>query len=195
MGGMAAFIPSRRDPAVNERALAKVREDKLREAGDGFDGSWVAHPDLVPICREVFDTVLGERPNQLDRLREDVTPDARALIDLHGVGGAVTTAGLRTNISVGVRYLESWLGGNGAAAIDNLMEDAATAEISRSQIWQWVHGGVRLSDTGELVTPELARAILDELDFAGTARDLFEQVALADDFVPFLTLPAYELID
>jgi malate synthase len=195
MGGMAAFIPSRRDPAVNERALAKVREDKLREAGDGFDGSWVAHPDLVPTCREVFHTVLGERPNQLDRLREDVTPDARALIDLHGVGGAVTSAGLRTNISVGVRYLESWLGGNGAAAIDNLMEDAATAEISRSQIWQWVHGGVRLSDTDELVTPELARAILDELDFAGTARDLFEQVALADDFVPFLTLPAYELID
>jgi malate synthase len=195
MGGMAAFIPSRRDPAVNERALTKVREDKLREAGDGFDGSWVAHPDLVPICQEVFDTVLGERPNQLDRLREDVTPDAHALIDLHGVGGAVTSGGLRTNISVGVRYLESWLGGNGAAAIDNLMEDAATAEISRAQVWQWVHGGVRLSDTGERVTPELVRAILDELGFAGAARELFEQVALADDFATFLTLPAYELID
>jgi malate synthase len=195
MGGMAAFIPSRRDPEVNERALTKVREDKQREAGDGFDGSWVAHPDLVPICAEVFDGVLGDRPNQLDRLRADVTPDATALIDLHGVGGSVTSIGLRTNISVGVRYLQSWLAGNGAAAIDNLMEDAATAEISRSQIWQWVHGGVKLSDTGETVTPEFVRAILDELAFAGQARDLFERVALADDFATFLTLPAYELID
>jgi malate synthase len=195
MGGMAAFIPSRRDPQVNERALAKVREDKLREAGDGFDGSWVAHPDLVPICQEVFDGVLGERPNQLDRLREDVTPDAPALIDLSGVGGAVTAAGLRTNVSVGVRYLQSWLAGNGAAAIDNLMEDAATAEISRSQVWQWTHAGTRLADTGKLVTAERVRSLLDELGFDGTARDLFEQVALADDFATFLTLPAYELID
>jgi malate synthase len=195
MGGMAAFIPSRRDPEVNERALAKVREDKLREAGDGFDGSWVAHPDLVPVCQEVFDAVLGDRPNQVGKRREDVTPDAPALIDLHGVGGSVTGAGLRTNISVGVRYLQSWLAGNGAAAIDNLMEDAATAEISRSQIWQWVHGNVKLSDTGETVTAELVRAILDELAFTGDARDLFERVALADDFAPFLTLPAYELID
>ncbi|HEY3717201.1 MAG TPA: malate synthase A [Jatrophihabitantaceae bacterium] len=195
MGGMAAFIPSRRDPDVNERALAKVRDDKLREAGDGFDGSWVAHPDLVPVCAQVFDDVLGARPNQLDRLREDVTPDAKALIDLHGVGGAVTGRGLRANISVGVRYLQSWLDGIGAAAIDNLMEDAATAEISRSQVWQWVHGGVQLADTGDTVTAELVRAVLDELGFTGTARDLFEQVALADDFATFLTLPAYELID
>jgi malate synthase len=195
MGGMAAFIPSRRDPEVNERALAKVREDKQREAGDGFDGSWVAHPDLVPVCAEVFDGVLGDRPNQLDKLRDDVTPDAPALINLSGVGGAVTGLGLRTNISVGVRYLQSWLAGNGAAAIDNLMEDAATAEISRSQIWQWVHGNVKLADTGVTVTPELVRAILDELDFAGEARDLFERIALADDFAPFLTLPAYDLID
>ena len=194
MGGMAAFIPSRRDPEVNERAFAKVRDDKQREAADGFDGSWVAHPDLVPVCAEVFDGVLGERPNQLERLREDVTPNAAALTDLHGVGGAVTSAGLRTNISVGVRYLDAWLGGNGAAAIDNLMEDAATAEISRSQIWQWVHTGVRL-DTGEVVTADLVRAILDELDFGGDARTLFEQVALADEFATFLTLPAYELID
>ncbi|HEY3631253.1 MAG TPA: malate synthase A [Jatrophihabitantaceae bacterium] len=195
MGGMAAFIPSRRDPEVNERALAKVREDKQREAGDGFDGSWVAHPDLVPICAEVFDGVLGDRPNQLAKLRDDVTADAPALIDLHGVGGAVTSLGLRANISVGVRYVQSWLAGNGAAAIDNLMEDAATAEISRSQIWQWVHGNVKLADTDETVTAELVRAILDELDFAGPARALFEQVALADDFATFLTLPAYELID
>jgi malate synthase len=195
MGGMAAFIPSRRDPEVNQRALAKVREDKLREAGDGFDGSWVAHPDLVPICQEVFDGVLGERPNQVDRLREDVTPNAAALVDLSGVGGAVTAAGLRTDVSVGVRYLESWLAGNGAAAIDNLMEDAATAEISRSQVWQWSHAGVRLADTGERVTAELVRSLLDELGFDGPARDLFEQVALADEFATFLTLPAYELID
>jgi malate synthase len=195
MGGMAAFIPSRRDPEVNDRALAKVREDKQREAGDGFDGSWVAHPDLVPICAEVFDGVLGERPNQLDKQRPDVTPDAKALIDLAGVGGAVTSVGLRANVSVGVRYLQSWLAGNGAAAIDNLMEDAATAEISRSQIWQWVHGGDKLTDTSDTVTAELVRAILDELGFAGPARDVFEQVALADDFAPFLTLPAYDLID
>ncbi len=122
-------------------------------------------------------------------------PDAAALIDLRGVGGAVTRAGLRANISVGVRYLEAWLGGNGAAAIDNLMEDAATAEISRSQVWQWVHGSVRLADTGEVVTADLVRAILDDLGFAGDARTLFEQVALADDFATFLTLPAYDLID
>ena len=195
MGGMAAFIPSRRDPEVNERAFAKVRDDKQREAADGFDGSWVAHPDLVPVCAEVFDEVLGSGPNQLDRLREDVVPDAAALIDLHGVGGAVTRAGLRANISVGVRYLEAWLGGNGAAALDNLMEDAATAEISRSQVWQWVHGGVRLADTDEVVTADLVRAILDDLGFTGDARTLFEQVALADDFATFLTLPAYDLID
>jgi malate synthase len=195
MGGMAAFIPSRRDADVNERAFAKVREDKHREAGDGFDGSWVAHPDLVPLCAEEFDAVLGDRPNQLDRLRDDVKPDAAALIDLRGVGGGVTSLGLRANISVGVRYLEAWLGGNGAAAIDNLMEDAATAEIARSQVWQWVHGGVRLADTGDAITPGVVRAILDEVGFTGRARDLFEQVALADDFAPFLTLPAYELID
>jgi malate synthase len=143
----------------------------------------------------VFDGVLGGRPNQVDRLREDVTPNAAALVDLSGVGGAVTAAGLRTDVSVGVRYLESWLAGNGAAAIDNLMEDAATAEISRSQVWQWTHAGVRLADTGELVTAELVRSLLDELGFDGPARDLFEQVALADEFATFLTLPAYELID
>jgi malate synthase len=149
----------------------------------------------VPVCQEVFDAALGDRPNQIGRLREDVTPDAAGLIDLSGVGGAVTSAGLHTNVSVGVRYLDAWLGGNGAAAIDNLMEDAATAEISRSQIWQWVNAAVKLADTGDVVTADLVRAALDELGFAGPARTLFEQVALADDFATFLTLPAYELID
>jgi malate synthase len=199
IGGMAAFIPSRRDPEVNERAFAKVREDKQREAAAGYDGSWVAHPGMVDLCAEVFDATLGERPNQLERRRDDVTPDAAKLIDLHGVDGAVTSAGLRSNVSVGLRYLASWLGGNGAAGIDNLMEDAATAEISRSQIWQWVHNGVTLSDTGETVTADLVRGLLAEIELEGTegdeARTLFERVALDDDFAPFLTVPAYELID
>jgi malate synthase len=209
IGGMAAFIPSRRDPEVNEVALGKVREDKLRESGDGFDGSWVAHPDLVPICTEIFDGVLGDRPNQLDRRRDDVSVGAAQLLDVASVPGAPTAAGLRTNIDVGLRYLEAWLGGNGAVAIHNLMEDAATAEISRSQIWQWVHNGVVLDD-GQEVTPKLARAVADDVLASirdeigeqayasarfGDARALFEQVALADEFVDFLTLPAYELID
>jgi malate synthase len=199
IGGMAAFIPSKRDPEVNERAFAKVREDKQREAGDGYDGSWVAHPGMVDLCAEVFDATLGERPNQLDRLRDDVVPDGAALIDLHGVDGSVTSEGLRANVSVGLRYLAAWLSGNGAAAIDNLMEDAATAEISRSQIWQWVHEGVTLADTGETVTAELVRTMLADIELEGpdadTARTLFERVALDDDFATFLTLPAYELID
>ncbi|HKT02640.1 MAG TPA: malate synthase A [Rugosimonospora sp.] len=207
MGGMAAFIPSRRDPEVNAVALAKVREDKEREAADGFDGSWVAHPDLVPVCREVFDKVLGDRPNQLDRLRGDVSVTADQLLDVAATPGAVTEAGLRGNISVALQYLASWLAGNGAAAINNLMEDAATAEISRSQVWQWIHNGVRL-DSGAAVTGELVRRIEDEelarirdsrTDLAperlDQARELFERVALADEFVDFLTLPAYELID
>ncbi|MCW2494156.1 malate synthase A [Jatrophihabitans sp.] len=199
MGGMAAFIPSRRDAAVNERALAKVREDKTREATDGFDGSWVAHPDLVPVCQEIFDATLGERPNQLDRLRDDVVPDAAALIDLSGVPGGRTATGLHANVSVGLRYLVAWLSGNGAAAIDNLMEDAATAEISRSQVWQWVQGGVRLDDTGELVTAELVQGLIAaeplEGEWAETARRLFARVALDADFADFLTVPAYAEID
>jgi malate synthase len=199
MGGMAAFIPSRRDPAVNAVALANVREDKEREARDGFDGSWVAHPDLVPVCQEVFDRVLGDRPNQLDRRRDDVQVSVEQLLDVASTPGNVTVAGLRGNVSVAVRYLASWLGGNGAAAIDNLMEDAATAEISRSQIWQWIHNGTTL-DSGEAVSPGLVRRILDEeMERLGPeyaqARVLFEQVAIADDFEEFLTLPAYELID
>jgi malate synthase len=191
MGGMAAFIPSRRDPEVNKTALEKVREDKVREAGDGFDGTWVAHPDLVPVATEVFDGVLGDKPNQVERQRDDVDVRASNLLDLNIEGGEITDDGLRTNVSVGVRYLESWLRGVGAAAIDNLMEDAATAEISRSQIWQWVHHG--------RVTPERVRAVLDEeLSEGGRyadARELFEEVALADEFVEFLTLPAYDHID
>ncbi len=191
MGGMAAFIPSRRDPEVNELALAKVREDKVREAADGFDGTWVAHPDLVPVATEVFDSVLGERPNQLDRQRDEVTVSASELLDLRVAGGAVTEEGLRQNVSVGIRYIESWLRGVGAAAIDNLMEDAATAEISRSQVWQWVHAG--------RFTPEQVRAVIaGETPEGGRfaeAREIFERVALGDDFVEFLTLPAYEYID
>ena len=201
IGGMAAAIPSRRDAKANERALAKVREDKTREAGDGFDGSWVAHPDLVATCREVFDGVLGDRPNQLDRQRDDVSVTPEQLLDVAGVPGARTMAGLRANVEIAIRYLAAWLGGNGAVGIHGLMEDAATAEISRSQVWQWVHNAVEL-DTGETVTEELVRRVvaeevagIGELDRLDDARRLFEQVALADEFPDFLTLPAYELID
>ena len=205
MGGMAAFIPSRRDPEVNEVAMAKVREDKTRESADGFDGSWVAHPDLVPLCREVFDAALGDRPNQLARQRDDVSVSAGDLLAVSKTPGTITEAGLRNNISVGLQYLSSWLGGNGAVAIFNLMEDAATAEISRSQVWQWIHNSVRLDD-GPLVTRELAERIIAEesasiREAAGAAFDaprfeqaagLFSAVALADDYTEFLTLPAYE---
>ena len=204
MGGMAAFIPNRRDREVTEQALAKVRADKSREAADGFDGSWVAHPDLVPVCREEFDAVLGARPNQLDVPRADVDVRAEQLLDVAATEGAVTAAGLRGAVDVGVRYLVSWLGGNGAAAIHNLMEDAATAEISRSQVWQWVHNGVVLDD-GERVTADLVRAVLAEVraELTGqvdaahlaTACELFDQVALAEDFADFLTVPAYQRID
>ncbi|MFT7839952.1 malate synthase A [Saccharothrix sp. BKS2] len=199
IGGMAAFIPNRRDPEVTGNALAKVRADKTREAGDGFDGSWVAHPDLVPVCREIFDGVLGERPNQLDVLRPEVSVTAGQLLDFASTGGAATRAGLESAVDVGVRYLMSWLGGNGAAAIHNLMEDAATAEISRSQLWQWVHNDVVLDD-GTPVTADLVREVLAgvreklEGDHLDPAVELFEQVALADEFVDFLTLPAYERI-
>ncbi|MDQ3493101.1 MAG: malate synthase A, partial [Chloroflexota bacterium] len=208
MGGMAAFIPNRRDPEVTERALAKVRADKEREATDGFDGSWVAHPDLVPVCQEVFDRVLGDRPNQLDRLREDVPADGAGLLAVSETPGEVTEEGLRSNVSVAIRYLAAWLGGNGAVAINDMMEDAATAEISRSQVWQWAHGSVPLVGGG-VVTPELVRSIvadetasieaeLGKEAFAQgryrEARALFEQVALEEPFIEFLTLPAYELI-
>jgi malate synthase len=209
MGGMAAFIPSRRDPEVNEVALAKVREDKEREAADGFDGSWVAHPDLVPVCQEIFDRVLGDKPNQLGKLRDDVSVQAGQLLDVASLGAVVTEAGLRSNVSVGLQYLEAWLRGNGAVGINNLMEDAATAEISRSQIWQWIHNQVRMDDGVEITSDLVARiedeelvkireAIGDEAWAASRfddARKLFERVALADDFADFLTTAAYDSID
>jgi malate synthase len=200
IGGMAAFIPSRRDPEVNETALAKVREDKTREAGDGFDGSWVAHPDLVPVCREVFDGVLGAAPNQLGRTREEVAVTAEQLLDVKHTPGQRTEAGLRNGVSVGIQYLESWLRGTGAVAIFNLMEDAATAEIARSQVWQWLHNGVILDDSGTRVTRELVDTVTaEEVAKLGgepgrydEARALFMEVAVADEFADFLTLPAYE---
>ena len=189
MGGMAAFIPSRRDPEVNAVALARVREDKEREASQGFDGTWVAHPDLVPVAQEAFDAVLGARPNQIDRLRDDVNVTADDLLAVSSTPGEITPAGLRNNVSVGIRYLHAWLEGAGAVAIDNLMEDAATAEISRSQIWQWLHHGkVSLDD--------VQRVIAEEADHLGPgydrARALFDAVATQGEYVEFLTLPAYE---
>jgi malate synthase len=183
---MAAFIPSRKDPEVNGIALAKVREDKEREAGQGFDGTWVAHPDLVPVATECLDAVLGERPNQLDRQRDDVVPDEAALLSVPETPGEVTDQGLRTNVSVGIRYLDAWLQGVGAAAIDNLMEDAATAEISRSQVWQWVRAG--------RFTPERVRQEAARVEAGEEAKELFLSLALADELVEFLTLPAYTLL-
>jgi len=206
MGGMAAFIPTRRDPEVNARALAQVRADKEREAGDGFDGSWVAHPDLVPICAEVFSTALGARSNQLNRQRPEVHVTREQLLAFSDTPGGTTEAGLRTNVSVALQYLAAWLGGSGAVAINNLMEDAATAEICRSQIWQWVHYGIQL-DTGAVVTVGLVEQVLDQelatLSAAAPerkeeleqARELFAEVALAPDFADFLTGPGYALID
>ena len=208
MGGMAAFIPSRRDAEVNERAFAKVREDKNREAQAGFDGSWVAHPDLVPLCAEIFDGVLGDAPNQIGRQRDDVTVTADDLLAVSQTPGQRTEQGLRDNISIGIQYLEAWLGGNGAAAINNLMEDAATAEISRSQVWQWTFNGVTL-DSGETVTPQLVERLVDE-EFSAlrekvgeqawgnghwdTSRRLFVESALSETFPDFLTLPAYQAV-
>jgi malate synthase len=190
IGGMAAFIPSRRDAEVNEIALARVHEDKAREAGDGFDGSWVAHPDLVPVALEEFDAVLGERPNQLDRLRDDVTTTAADLLNVAATPGEITETGVRANVSVGIRYIAAWLQGVGAAAIDNLMEDAATAEISRSQIWQWIrHGHVERADVERIILEVMAE-LPDERVYRD-AREVFEKVALSEDFVEFLTLTAY----
>ncbi|APF40730.1 malate synthase A [Neomicrococcus aestuarii] len=199
IGGMAAFIPNRRDAEVNTNALEKVRADKSREANDGFDGSWVAHPDLVPVAMEVFDAVLGEKPNQIERLREDVVPNDAALIDLSGTGGSITEAGVRLNIEVAIRYIESWLRGNGAVAIHNLMEDAATAEISRSQVWQWIHQAAKTEDGQTITRVRVEGLLTDEFSklprFDGDrfedARDIFEASALREDFPTFLTIPAY----
>ncbi|MFB6633305.1 malate synthase A [Streptomyces sp. NPDC056362] len=206
IGGMAAFIPSRKDADVNKVAFEKVKADKDREAGDGFDGSWVAHPDLVPIAMASFDAVLGDRPNQKDRLREDVSVAPGELIAIDSLDAKPTYDGLRNAVQVGIRYIEAWLRGLGAVAIFNLMEDAATAEISRSQIWQWINAGV-VFENGETATPELARAVAaeelaairaeigEEAFTAGRwqqAHDLLLHVSLDADYADFLTLPAYE---
>jgi malate synthase len=205
IGGMAAFIPSRRDPAVNEAAMAQVRADKERESGDGFDGTWVAHPDLVPLATEIFDAVLGDRPNQTERLRPEVAVSARDLLDLRVDRGHVTEAGVRLNVSVALQYLDAWLAGNGAAAINNLMEDAATAEISRSQLWQWRVGGAKLDD-GRSVTGGLYTAVRDEELAAlggpgggnghlAEAAEVLDGLVLDDSFTEFLTIPAGSLLD
>ncbi|WP_329206022.1 malate synthase A [Streptomyces sp. NBC_00683] len=206
IGGMAAFIPSRRDAEVNKVAFEKVKADKDREANDGFDGSWVAHPDLVPIAMASFDAVLGEKPNQKERLREDVSVAAGDLIAIDTLDAKPTYDGLHNAVAVGIRYIEAWLRGMGAVAIFNLMEDAATAEISRSQIWQWINADV-VFENGEHATADLARKVAaeelaairaevgDEAFAAGKwqqAHDLLLQVSLDQDYADFLTLPAYE---
>jgi malate synthase len=201
IGGMSAFIPNRREPAVTANALTRVREDKEREVGDGFDGTWVAHPDLVPVATAEFDRVLGTRPNQ-KAAPGDPAVTASALLDIAVPGGRVTEAGVRQNVSVAIRYLDAWLRGNGAAAIDNLMEDAATAEISRSQLWQWRRHAAALDDD---TTFDDARyhAIRDE-ELSRVGRDtgrvaeaahLLDGLVLADEFPEFLTLGAYALLD
>jgi malate synthase len=203
MGGMSAFIPSRRDAEINRVALAKVREDKERESGDGFDGTWVAHPDLVPVALEIFDRVLGSKPNQKDKQRPEVNTQAEDLIRTSIPGSSVSEAGIRTNIDVALQYLERWLSGTGAAAIHNLMEDAATAEISRAQIWQWIKHRVRLSD-GRETTAELYRKILSEelaklggqkTGHYGQATEILDSLILSPNFSEFLTIPAYRYLD
>jgi malate synthase len=209
MGGMAAFIPSRRDPEANEKAFEGVRADKRREVSQGYDGTWVAHPDLVPVAREVFERGLEGAPNQLSRRRDDVQVTAAELQDLAATPGRITERGLRVNVNVGFQYVSFWLTGRGAAAINSLMEDAATAEISRAQIWQWVHHGVQLDD-GRTLTAELVRQVLDEetakiREAVGEetwergrpheTREIFERVALAPELIEFLTLPAYRYLD
>ncbi len=206
IGGMAAFIPSRKDAEVNERAFRKVTEDKEREAEDGMDGTWVAHPDLVPVAQVVFDRKLGERPHQKDELRPEVQVTALELVDFRVPGGRITEAGLRQNISVGLQYVESWMRGTGATAIFDLMEDAATAEISRSQVWQWIHSPLGQLEDGRQVTAELSRRIADEeqaklcgrRDGAEPAPDcwertraLFDRLATDEAYAEFLTVPAY----
>ena len=203
MGGMAAFIPSRRDPEINEIALTGVRADKERESTDGFDGTWVAHPDLVSVARDIFEANLGGARNQRERLREDVEVSAGELVSLDQSGGTVSEAGLRANISVALQYINSWLNGVGAAGINNLMEDAATAEISRGQIWQWIRHGAELDD-GRSVTSELYESLRDE-ELAslggseesryGDAVEILDQLVLNEEFTEFLTLPAYEYLD
>jgi malate synthase len=207
IGGMAAFIPSRKDPEVNAVALTKVREDKLRESNDGFDGTWVAHPDLVPVAKAVFDEKLGDKPHQKERLRTDVNVTGRDLIDFHVPGGTITETGVRNNISVAIQYIEAWLRGNGAVAIFNLMEDAATAEISRAQLWQWIHNPRGVLADGRKVTVEMYQQLADEemaklkatwgetnYDHSqiDQARKIVDTLVTSPEFVEFLTLMAYE---
>jgi malate synthase len=210
MGGMSALIPSRKgDQVANQKALDGVRADKEREVSQGYDGTWVAHPDLVPVAREVFEKGLDGAPNQVSRRRDDVHVTADELLDLPATPGSITEKGLRTDVSVGFQYISFWLTGRGAAAINSMMEDAATAEISRSQTWQWVHHGVEL-DNGQTVTPELVQQVLDEETAhireqvgeevwrAGRpddARDIFEGVALSTELLEFLTIPAYRYLE
>jgi malate synthase len=209
IGGMAALIPSRRDEEANAKALQGVREDKEREVSQGYDGTWVAHPDLVPVAREVFERGLDGAPNQLQRRRDDVHVSANDLLDLASTPGEMTDGGLRMNVSVAFQYISFWLSGRGAAAINSLMEDAATAEISRAQIWQWVRHKSTLSD-GRTVTAELVRQVLDEetakirasvgedtwrAGHPAEAREIFERVALSSELIEFLTLVAYEYLD
>jgi malate synthase len=204
MGGMAAFIPSR-DPEANERAFAKVREDKVRESRAGFDGTWIAHPGLEPVAREAFEEILGDRPHQKDRRRDDVEPSAGDLLSIPDTPGEVTLEGVAQNVTVALQYLDAWLGGWGAAAIDNLMEDAATAEISRSQLWQWRYHHIALAD-GERMDAALYGRVRDaelaKLREAGrdgghldTAAELLDRLVLDDEFVGFLTLPGYDHLD
>jgi malate synthase len=209
MGGMAALIPSRTDAEANERAVAAVRADKEREAGAGFDGTWVAHPDVVEVAMAAFDAVLGERPNQIERRRDDVEVGAAELLDLAATPGRVTEAGLRSNVSVGFQYISFWLGGRGAVGLNNLMEDAATAEIARTQVWQWIRNGTKLED-GTVVDRALVERLLDEetgriRDEVGEetwaagrpeeTRRVFEEVALAEELPEFLTEVAYPHLD
>jgi malate synthase len=203
IGGMSAFIPNRRDPEVTEHALARVREDKEREVGDGFDGTWVAHPDLVPVARAVFDRALGDRPHQKDRLRDDVDVSARELLDTRIDGAGVTEAGVRANVSVALQYLDAWLRGTGAAAINDLMEDAATAEISRGQLWHWSRHGVRTDDGDAMTTERYGQFREEELRALGgrsqgrldDAAAVLDSLVLADDFPEFLTLGAYGMLE
>jgi malate synthase len=209
MGGMAALIPSRKDEEANEKALAAVRADKDREVGQGYDGTWVAHPDLVPVARQVFEEGLGGQPNQVARQRDDVQVTGADLLSIPDTPGDVTEAGLRSDVNVGFQYVSFWLTGRGAAAIDNLMEDAATAEISRSQIWQWIRHGAQLKE-GPTVTRDLVRQILDEEtgkihEEVGDdvwqqgrpreTREIFERVSLSDELEEFLTLVAYGYLE
>ena len=197
MGGMAAQIPIKSDPAANEKALEKVRQDKLREVIAGHDGTWVAHPGLVPIAKEVFDSHM-KTPNQIDRTRENVHIKPQDLLTIPE--GQITEEGLRWNVDVGLQYLESWLRGSGCVPIYNLMEDAATAEICRSQVWQWLKHGARLSD-GRPVTQEMVRNIIAEQrnklkgGRISDAADIFQRMMTSDDFAEFLTLEAYDYID